>query len=257
MNLTLGDCYNEMFWIADNSINLTVTSPPYDSLRRYANLPFEKFQKIARELFRITALGGVVVWVVGDAVVKGSETGTSFRQALAFKDIGFLLHDTMIYQKSGFSFPMNTRYHQIFEYMFVLSKGSPKTFNPIKDRPNAEAGRRLRGAERQPDGSLKPLSESDKAKRVTDYGMRRNVWLYSTGAGNMAEAGFSDTTHPAVFPLKLAEDHVTSWSNPGDTVLDPFMGSGTVGVACKRLGRHFIGIEREEEYYAIAKARIG
>ena len=257
MNLLLGDCLERLKELPDNSVDLTVTSPPYDNLRKYAGLSFDKFQGIAAELYKVTKIGGVIVWVVGDAVVKGSETGTSFRQALAFKEIGFLLHDTMIYQKTGFSFPMNTRYHQIFDYMFVFSKGTPKTFNPICDRQNASAGQRLRGTERQPDGTLKPLSELDKAKRAKEFGMRRNVWLYATGAGNMAEAEFTDKTHPAVFPLKLAEDHVISWSNAGDTVLDPFMGSGTTGVACKRLNRNFIGIEREPEYLEIAKARIG
>ncbi len=256
MKLVNADCLEALAEVSAGSVDLTVTSPPYDNLREYDGLPFEKFCALSRELFRVTAVGGVCVWVVGDAVIDGSETGTSFRQAIYFMDVGFRLHDTMIYQKTGFSFPMNTRYHQIFEYMFIFSKGSPKTFNPIKDRPNAEAGRRLRGAERQPDGSLKSLSDSDKAKRVTEFGMRRNVWVYPTGAGNMAEPEFTDTTHPAMFPLALAEDHIKTWSNPGDLVLDPFLGSGTTGVAAKFHKRDFLGIEKSPEYFALASKRI-
>lgn len=101
--ITLGDCVELMKEIPDDFIDLTVTSPPYDNLRDYNNemtWNFEKFKEVAKELFRITKPGGVVVWVVGDATIKGSETGTSFRQALFFKDCGFNLHDTMIYKKT-------------------------------------------------------------------------------------------------------------------------------------------------------------
>lgn len=254
--LSNGDSAAVLAGLDSGSVSLTVTSPPYDNLRDYAGLPFEKFRAVASELYRVTKPGGVVVWVVGDAVVAGSETGTSFRQALAFLDLGFNLHDTMIYEKSNFAFPMNTRYHQIFEYMFVLSKGSPAAFNPIKDFENRSAGAPMRGTERQQDGSLKPLSESDKAKRIAENGLRRNIWRYNTGSGHMAEPEFSDVSHPAMFPLDLAKDHIRSWSNPGDLVLDPFLGSGTTGVASKLLGRDFTGIEIDPKYFAIAEKRI-
>lgn len=260
MRLMHGDCLEQIKTLADNSVDLTVTSPPYDDLRSYGGQPafsFEVFKGFAHALTRVTKPGGVIVWVVGDQVVGGSETGSSFRQALYFKDnCGLRIHDTMIYEKSCFSFPMNTRYHQLFEYMFVFSKGSPKTFNPIKDRPNKYAGKNLTNTERQRDGTLKPISDRDAAKKFADFSMRWNIWRYKVGNGHMGEPGMS-YKHPAMFPLSLAIDHIKSWSNNGDTVLDPFMGSGTTGVACEKLGRDFIGIEREAEYLEIARRRIG
>ena len=118
--------------IPSNFIDLTVTSPPYDNLRAYNGYSWD-FESVAQELYRITKDGGVVVWVVGDATIKGSETGTSFKQALYFKEIGFKLHDTMIYQSDKPPLTHN-RYEQKFEYMFVFSKGRPKTFNPIMEK---------------------------------------------------------------------------------------------------------------------------
>lgn len=254
--LFLGDCLNGMRAMDAESVDLTVTSPPYDNLRDYENLPFSKFKEICREIYRVSKPGAVCVWVVGDAVIDGSETGTSFRQALEFLGVGFRLHDTMIYEKSGFSFPMNTRYHQIFEYMFVFSKGSPKAFNPIKDYVNKSFGAAMRGTERQRDGTLKPLSKNDKEKTIQERGLRRNIWRYNTGAGHMSEESFSSFTHPAMFPLRLAEDHIISWSNPGDLVLDPFSGSGTTGVAAKFQKRQFLGFEKSPEYFALSEERI-
>jgi site-specific DNA-methyltransferase (adenine-specific) len=253
--LLRGDCSDVLKDVESLSVDLTVTSPPYDSLRAYEGLPFDKFKLVAEELFRVTKPGGIVVWVVGDGTEKGSETGSSFKQALYFKECGFNIHDTMIYEKSCFSFPMNTRYHQLFEYMFVFSKGSPKTFNPIKDRPNKYAGKRLTSTERQKDGTLRPISERDAAKTFADFSMRWNIWRYKVGSGHMGEPGL-EHTHPAMFPLPLAQDHIRSWSNEGDTVLDPFMGSGTTGVACRILNREFIGIELDAGYFGIAKRRI-
>ena len=130
-----GNCVEIMKEWENNIIDLTITSPPYDNLRDYKGYVFD-FENIAKQLYRVTKSGGVVVWIVGDATIKGSETGTSFRQALYFKEIGFNLHDTMIYSKAGFQYPATNRYHQTFEYMFIFSKGKPKTFNPIKDRKN-------------------------------------------------------------------------------------------------------------------------
>lgn len=188
-----------------------------------------------------------MVWVVGDATVKGSETGTSFRQALYFKDVcGFNLHDTMIYQKAVCAFPDSNRYYAGFEYMFVLSKGAPRAFNPIKDRPNKSAGRKVTGTERNSDGSTKP--KHCLGNEIKPVGVRFNVWMISDGT--------RQADHPAVFPESLARDHILSWSNPGDTVLDPFLGSGTTGKTAVEQGRNFIGIEISEEYLGIAKARI-
>ena len=125
------DCLEGMRGIPDGSVDLTVTAPPYDNLRTYNGFAWD-FEGVAKELFRVTKHGGVVVWVVGDQTIKGNETGTLFRQALFFKDCGFNLHDTMIWKKTNPIPLTHNRFEQSFEYMFVFSKGSPKTFNPIK-----------------------------------------------------------------------------------------------------------------------------
>ena len=237
INLKLGNCADVMKSLPSQIIDLTVTSPPYDNLRKYNGYSFD-FESVAKELYRVTKDGGVVVWVVGDAAIKGSETGTSFKQALYFKEIGFNLHDTMIYEKNSSTYPANAkslRYSQIFEYMFILSKGKPKSVNLIKDKPNKWAG-------------FKDFSGKLK-NPVPDFSPRNNIWKFTTS--------FNDKTkHPAVFPESLVCDHIVSWSNEGDTVLDCFLGSGTTGKVAKQLNRQFIGIEISAEYLEIAKARI-
>lgn len=248
--LMLGDCLEKMKNIPDNSIDLVVTSPPYDNLRSYNgnnSLWSEAvWKEVINGLFRIVKQGGVVVWVVGDAVVDGSETGTSFKQALHAMHCGFSLHDTMIYQKHNFSNPSSNRYHQIFEYMFIFSKGKPLVFNAIKDRPNVEAGKVGswgKNTSRQVDGSM--LERNRKIN--TDFGMRYNIWRIKTETRPL---------HPAQYPVALAQDHVLSWSNKGAVVFDPFLGSGTTGVACVQTERNFIGIELDEGYFKIAEQRI-
>ena len=245
-----GDCIEVMAGLPDASTDLTVTSPPYDNLRTYNGTlndwTPEKWQAIIRELFRVTKQGGVVVWVVGDATINGSETGTSFRQALYAMECGFRLHDTMIYQKAnpGGARGSNLSYWQAFEFMFVFSKGTP-SINPLMDRPNVEAGKVRRcGGRRNRDGS----KTASRLLTVSEFGRRTNVWTYS--------AGGTDLGHPAVFPEALARDHILSWSNPGDVVFDPFLGSGTTGKMAILEGRRFIGIEREPKYFDIARARI-
>ena len=252
----MGDCLDAMSDLDSGSIDLTVTSPPYDNLRTYngglSDWGPEKWQAIISELYRVTVDGGVVVWVVGDATIKGSETGTSFKQALHAMECGFNLHDTMIWRKPNFANPASTRYHQVFEYMFIWSKGKPKVFNGIKDRQNKCAGHIGSygvNTVTQADGSK--LTRSKKIN--ADFGMRHNVWDAKT-AGQTGEAKKHD--HPAMFPQELAQDHILSWSNEGDTVLDPFLGSGTTGVACVNTGRNFIGIERDPDYFKIAEGRI-
>ena len=252
IDLRQGDCLELLKDIPDNSIDLTVTSPPYDNLRTYnGNIDkwcFEKFQSIARELYRVTKQGGIVVWIVNDGTVDGSETGTSFRHALHFMECGFSLHDTMIWQKIS-PFQHKNRYIQSFEYMFVFSKGARKHANLIRDRKNKWGGTQIHGTERQKNGKTKSLSETQKSKRVKEYGARLNIWDISPDKNNQ-------TGHPAVFPVQLAQDHILSWSDVGDTVLDCFMGSGTTGVACINTGRRFIGIELDEQYFGIATERI-
>lgn len=256
MTLIHGDCLDAMKQIPDESIDLTVTSPPYDNLRTYNgnNALWGEYvwKSVIQDIFRVTKQGGVVVWVVGDATIRGSETGTSFKQALWAKECGFNLHDTMIYEKSGVT-PQTGRYYPCFEYMFVFSKGKPETFNPILDRKNKWRKRwgktRVR---RKSDGTIGKEYES---KVAPEFGMRRNIWKYAQGGGYEADDRIA-YKHPAIFPEKLAHDHILSWSNEGDTILDPFMGSGTTGKMAKKLNRNFIGIELDKEYYEIAKTRI-
>lgn len=240
-----GDSAELLKTLPDKSIDMVLTSPPYDNLRKYNGFTFD-FETIAKELYRVTKEGGVVVWVVGDETVEGSETGTSFRQALFFKDIGFNLHDTMIYEKKQACFGSNLCYLQSFEYMFVFSKNRPKTTNLIYDRPN-----KLQGLASVATGSKKKNEKGVIPRRTIEYaevGRRKNIWCYSVGGG--------DTGHPAVFPYDLAKDHILSWSNEGDLVLDCFMGSGTTIDAAIQNKRHYIGFEISEEYCEIARKRI-
>lgn len=250
INLYNGDSAIIMKEFNENSIDMIITSPPYDDLRTYNGYSFD-FKTIANETYRVLKNGGVMVWIVGDATTNGSETLTSFKQALYFKEIGFNVHDTMIYQKNNFSNPSKTRYHQIFEYMFILSKGKPKTFNPIIDRKNACPGSSTVGINttRKKDGTF----GVNKKKVISEYGMRYNIWKGNTaGQENMGK----HLPHPAMFPLWLINDHIISWSNENDVILDPFMGSGTTGVVCKKLNRNFIGIELDTNYFEIAEDRI-
>jgi len=250
IDLKQGDCLDRMKEIPHNSVDLTVTSPPYDNLRTYngnnESWSEDVWKGVIKNLYLRSKPGGVVVWVVGDATVKGSETGTSFKQALWAMECGFNLHDTMIYSKPNFSAvgALKVRYAPVFEYMFIWSKGKPKTFNPIKDKPNKTAGTHhksptIRGA----NGEI----IKNKPTTIKDFGQRYNIWEYVPNSKGL---------HPAPFPDELAEDHIKSWSNTGDLVFDPFLGSGTTGVAAKSLGRDFIGIELDEEYFRIAKERI-
>ncbi len=228
----------------DNSIDLTITSPPYDSLRVYNGYSFD-FENTSKELYRITKQGGVLVWIVGDETVKGSETGTSFRQALGLKEAGFNLHDTMIWRKTN---PMpkfkHKRYSCVFEYMFVLSKGQPKTFNPLM-QPTKLGGQVY-------DSTVKKITKGkERTKKTFVLNMERykdNIWDCAIAQNK--------TEHPAVFPESLVSDHILSWSNKGDIVYDPFMGSGTTAIAAKKLNRNFLGSEISQEYCALAKSRL-
>ena len=234
----------------DDSIDLVVTSPPYDNLRDYQGYHFP-FEDIARSLFRVMKKGGVIVWVVGDQTVNGSETGTSFRQALYFMEVGFNLFDTMIYAKNGFSNPANDKYHQIFEYMFVLSKGKINTFNPIIDRKNYTI-KRGGGQRRKKDGTMQAGIGGQK---LAGHGKRFNIWNYATGGLTNATEKIA-YNHPAIFPERLAGDHIKSWSNAGDIVYDPFMGSGTTAKMAIILQRKYIGSELSKEYCQLAEKRI-
>ena len=251
MKLINGDCLIEMDKLIEQGIkvDLTVTSPPYDNLRTYyGELVWNEliWKQVIEKLYAITQDGGVVVWVVGDSTVKGSETGTSFKQALYFKEVGFNIHDTMIYQKKSCYAhdPRNKRYKAYFEYMFIFSKGKPNTYNEIKDVPNKNAGKIMSGTKgRDKNGNKRKLKEFV----IGDYQARGNVWFIPSS---------ERSEHPAIFPEQLANDHIISWSNENDVVFDPFMGSGTTGKMAILNNRNFIGIEKVEKYYKIAQDRI-
>lgn len=240
------NCLDTMARMPDNFIDLTVTSPPYDNLRDYKGYSFD-FESIAKELYRVTKEGGVVVWVVGDATINGSETGTSFRQALYFKEIGFNLHDTMIYQTD--KPPMNDRrYQSSFEYMFVFSKKKLNTFNKIKTKTKGYGG----GTYRNQDGSMKERYHNNK---VSNDFVLINIWKYSTGIYQTTK-DLDAFYHPAMFPEKLAADHIYSWSNEGDIVYDCFGGSGTTAKMAHLLKRKWITSEISKEYCEIAEKRL-
>ena len=246
-----GDAVDVMKVMPPDSIDLVVTSPPYDELRNYNGYRFN-FEGMAHGLFRVMKKGGVVVWIVGDQTIKGDETGTSFRQALYFKQVGFNLFDTMIYLKTPRGAVGNNKtYWQTFEYMFMLSKGTPKIINLIKDRENKDERDGDNGTKRLHDGTLLKLKRAGYSK----YGRRTNVWEYLIGKGHSASDDIA-YKHPAIFPEKLAQDHITSWSNPGDVVFDPMCGSGTTCKMARLHKRNFIGIDISSEYCKIAEERL-
>ena len=233
-----------MTMIPDEFIDLTVTSPPYDDLRKYEGYSWD-FEKLTQELYRVTKHSGVVVWVVGDKTVKGSETGSSFKQALYFKEIGFNLHDTMIWEKTAM-LPTQDRYYNIFEYMFVFSKGKPNAMNFIEDKPNVGGGRVQKKDACINKGKQKDGNGTFVRKEV---GRRTNIWRIPIGKNKETNG------HPAPFPEQLAEDHILSWSNRGDIVLDPMCGSGTTCKMAAKNGRQYIGIDISKEYCEIACSR--
>ena len=245
------ECLKNMGRIPNDEIDLIVTSPPYDNLRTYNNFDFN-FEAICKELFRILKEGGVCVSIVGDQTIKGNETGTSFKQALFFKEVGFNLFDTMIYAKKPRGAVGNNKtYWQTFEYMFVFSKGSPKTINLIKDRKNKESRKGDNGTKRLKNGNLKNISR----KGYENYGRRTNIWEYEVGRGH-SSSDIIAFEHPAIFPEKLAYDHIFSWSKPNDVVYDPFLGSGTTVVMAEKLKRKWIGTDSSKKYTDLAKKRL-
>jgi len=246
------DCLEFMKQLPDKCVDLTVTSPPYDNLRTYNGFVFD-FEGIAKELFRVTKDGGVLVWVVADATIAGSETGTSFKQALFFKECGFNLHDTMIWNKPNPVPLTHNRYDPCFEYMFVFSKGSPKTFNVITEECKFKGKikkRNLSVKSALDKASSTRLRDEQTVVKSTKY--KKNVWDFVVGAEKEEETG----KHTAIFPSQLANDHIISWSNAADVIYDPFMGSGTVAKMALRNGRKFMGTEISADYCAIANKRI-
>ena len=257
-----GDCVEVMGSMGAGSVDLTVTSPPYDNLRDYEGYKFD-FEAVATQLHRVTKPGGVVVWVVGDKI-NGGRSLTSHRQLLGFGDAGFIIHDVMIYRKKNTPFMRSNAYTNCYEFMFVLSKGKPKTFNPLMQK-TARSGQEMLVANKGPDGinnkvlaTLKPEKvktnmwnevEGDAEATLT------NIWDYAVGLGGTTKDRWA-FEHPAMFPEKLAVDHILSWSDPGDLVFDPMCGAGTTLKMAKKHGRHYIGIDIAAEYVELSRRRV-
>lgn len=254
--IILGNCAEELAKLEDGSVDAFITSPPYDELRDYNGYSFP-FEEIATQMYKKLAKGGVIVWVVGDSVLKGSETGSSFRQAIFFQELGLNIHDTMIYEKNGSSFPARrtgSRYSQVFEYMFVFSKGKPKTVNLICDKPNKWSGYTSFGTStnRNKKGDL---VKAKNRKPTPNFSPRHNVWKFNTGKKYTTKDDFA-FDHPAMFPESLAEDHVMTWTNEGDFIVDPFVGAGTTTKMAAINGRRWLGIDISEEYVELAVKRM-
>ena len=255
IDLYYGSCIDFMDAMIKNgmTIDMVMTSPPYDDIKNYNNTnswDFDLFKQVADRLYKIIAPGGVIIWVVADKTDKGSESGTSFKQALYFKEIGFNIHDTMIYRKLNYVPLTHNRYEQEWEYMFCFSKGKPKTFNPIKI-PCKWAGTETWGKSSFYKTDSDELTQTEK-KTINETKIKGNIFEYHTGSTTESKK----YKHPAMFPLDLVKDQISSWSNENDIVFDPFMGAGTTGVACKLLNRNFIGCEIVEKYFNMSKERI-
>jgi len=252
-----GDCVDIIQDIDDDSIDLVVTSPPYDDLRDYHGYSFN-VSSIATVLFDVMKPGGVIVWVVGDKSDKHGESLTSFKHALAFQSAGFNVR-TMIYKKAGMSYPSRYYYNRQFEYMFLFIKGErPKTFNPIKDRINKWAGYSNWGdiTTRKKNGTLQlQKTKEENTYVIPPFGKRGDVWEYATGMGNTTKDKEA-FAHPAMFPEKLAGDHIISWTNEGDVVLDPMCGAGTTLKMAYLLNRKYIGIDMSEEFCELSRKRV-
>lgn len=242
------NCLDTMARMPNDFVDFIITSPPYDDIRNYNGFKFE-FEKIALELFRVLKKGGVMIWVVADATIDGSETGTSFKQALYFKEqVGFRIHDTMIYYKNNPMPQTGNRYHQHFEYMFAFSKGNPKTFNPITEPTKYRGLANMKN--RGKTGSL----DYEKVLRTKEKKVG-NVFFYSVGGGISTKDKIA-FQHPAIFPEQLVRDQIYTWTNEGELVYDPFMGSGTTAKVAQLMKRHWVGSEISKEYVEIAEKRL-
>lgn len=242
------DCLEGMKNLPDACIDLVVTSPPYDNLRDYKGYSFE-FEAIAQELYRVLKPTGILVWVVGDKIDKGNKSLTSFRQCIYFQELGFKVHDVMIYRKKNTPFMRSNAYTNCYEYMFVLARDKVATFNPIKTK-TARSGNEMLVAGKKADGiNKKVMGHLNEEKTLT------NIWDYAVGLGGSTSDKIA-FKHPAIFPEKLAYDHIISWSNEGDIVMDPFSGSGTTCKMALLSNRKYIGFEISAEYTEISKQRI-
>ena len=261
-------CIDGMKEMDAESVNLVVTSPPYDQLRAYndsSSWTFEVFTQVADQIIRVLKPGGVICWNVADAVMevhKGqgtSKSGTSFRQCLYFQDNGLNFHDNLIYAKHGPRFASNdksTRYSNVYEYVFVMSKGTPEHCHLLKDRPNKTAGLTgTRGGGGGRNAKTGEIIKNDKSKKRTtpELGIRFNIWTISNVFGTTGQSDRRAYEHPALMPNGLAGDCIRSYSNEGDLVLDPFMGSGTTARQAYSLDRNYIGFEIDDTYHKLCE----
>ena len=250
--LHLSDCVAGMRTLPDACVPLTVTSPPYDNLRKYGEHEFD-FEAVARELWRVTIPAGVVVWVVQDAIVDGSETGTTCRQQLFFSELGFRVHNRIVMVNDGNRWPGKTRYGGSHEIALVLSKDKPRTVNLLRDAPNKHGGRLKTFVRRNWEG--KTELTGPKSYPVATWGVRGNVWVYARGF-NQSSKDKRDFAHPALMPEAMAEDLIVSFSKPGELVLDPFAGAGTTAKMALLNHRRYLGFEIHEPYFEIAQRRL-
>lgn len=243
------DCLKGLKSLNDNIVDLVVTSPPYDDLRNYDGYTWD-FENIVKELFRVLKDGGVVVWVVNDKTVKGTETGSSFKQALYFKEIGFNLHDTMIYAKNNPTPTKSNRYQASFEFMFIFSKGKPKTFNPILEDKKYKESRIEKWYNKDVNGNQTKAKVSQSTKKI-----KSNIWYYSVGKNHTTKDSIA-FKHPAIFPEKLAEDHILTWSNPDDLVVDIFSGVATTCKMALLNNRRYLGFEISSNFCELGNERL-
>ncbi|HEV8592026.1 MAG TPA: site-specific DNA-methyltransferase [Pyrinomonadaceae bacterium] len=242
------NCIETLRRMTDDMLDMTITSPPYDDLRDYNGYHFP-VEEISELLFEKTKPGGVVIWVVGDRTVNGSETLTSFQHALTFKSAGFKVHDTMIYAKNNpIPSDCGKRYRPCFEYMFCFSKGQPKTFNPITQAIKQEKAFKSFRITKVGRNDLAHDHIAPKERKVN------NIFFYNVGTSSSRDKVAFE--HPAIFPEQLAMDQISTWTDEGDLVYDCFMGSGTTAKAAHFLKRNWVGSEISDEYIRIAEDRL-
>jgi len=251
-----GEAAEVMRSFPDESIDMVFTSPPYGTVRSYNGYKFN-FQEIAIELTRILKPGGVIAWNEADTIVNGSKTLTPSKHALYFsEECGLKVHDEMIYEKNSCSFPAKRnglRYSNVYEEVFILSKGKPKSVNLICDKRNRCYGEKGFGmaSQRRKNGDLVKYERKPTPK----FSPRDNIWRVFTGKGYSSKDS-NASKHPAISPDLLVLDHIRTWSNEGDIILDPMAGSGTTCVMAKALKRQYVGIEISDEYCQLINERL-
>lgn len=246
------DCVEGMKKIPDNSVDIVVTSPPYDGIRDYNGFNFD-LHETGRGLIRILKEGGIVAMVIQDQTKNFGKTLTSFKTIIDWCDnIGFKLFECVIYRKHGSEGAWWTnRFRVDHEYMPIFLKGEkPQYFNKENLKvPSIHGGKVMTGSgSRRTDGK----TNARVTRPINTMKCRGTIWNYLM-------AGDKDPIkrqHPAPFPDQIPLDFIECFCPPGGVVLDPFMGSGSTAVAAKKLNRKYIGFDTSEEYIKIAHARL-